>query len=75
MIEARMKRVFWAPTRKRHYASLRQACRAEASAIFLKEWRVDGEEGHWSESEEWALHYEALAEDLERAAHALKRPR
>ncbi len=73
MIETRMKKMFWAPTRRRHYATLRQACRAEASAIMLREWRIDGEDGHWSESEEWALHYEALAEDIERTARCRAR--
>ncbi len=67
-IEVRMRKVFWAPTRKRHYATLRQACRAEAGAILLKEWRQGGEEGHWHESPEWILHHEAMAEDFEREA-------
>ena len=70
MIEIRTRKMFWAPTRKRHYATLRQACLAEAGAILTKEWYADGDgdEGRWTDSSEWVMHRNALAEDLEREA-------
>jgi len=65
-IEARQKRMYWAPTRRRHYATLKQACRAEASAIITRAWVDGGGDGLWLEHEEEAQRIGPMASEIER---------
>ena len=53
MIEARHRIVYWAPTRRRHYATLRQACCAEAGAIVKRRFIDHGGEDRWVDDERY----------------------
>lgn len=64
-IEVRQRRMFWAPTRRRHYATLHSACRGEANAIIRREWFEEGGEGLWSDHPEWCLRRAKLVEEIE----------
>lgn len=50
MLVARTKVMYWAPTRRRHYANLSQAAQAEAGAMITKRWREQGESGLWGDN-------------------------
>ena len=65
MIESRHRIMFWAPTRRRHYAKLSQACLAEAGAIVSREWREGGGEGHWSANPEEVINRSRIAAKIE----------
>jgi len=71
MIEARTRTMYWAPTRRRHYATLSQACLAEARAIIKRRFQEGGDEGWWGEYEHLhavAYRYARLIERRSRAA-------
>lgn len=72
-IESRQRTMYWASTRRRHYANLRQACEAEARAIVSRAWRRRGCEEYWANDPE-AIHVAAkLAIRIEREARASMR--
>ena len=66
LIETRQRKMFWAPTKRRHYATLKQACQAEASAIITREWVEGGGEGRWLSHEEEAQRLAPMAREIER---------
>ena len=47
-IEKRLRVMYWAPTRRRHYASINQAARAEAGARIAQKYPYKEEGQHWS---------------------------
>lgn len=66
-IELRLRKMFWAPTRRRHYSTLSLACRAEAGAIISREWRENGEEGRWGDNPDMIIRRDVLAREIEDA--------
>ena len=65
MIEKRIKPMFWAPTRRRHYATLKQACLAEAGAIVRREWFDGGGVGNWTDHPEEIINRSKIASKLD----------
>jgi len=74
LIQARTRLAYWAPTRNRHYATLRQACLAEAGAIVKREWREGGGVGHWNDDDQERIRRNALAREIEAAFRAKEAP-
>lgn len=66
-IEARVRTAYWAPTRRRHYATLDQACRAEAGAIIRRQFFEEGGEGLWKDDLEMIVRRGKIKAELERA--------
>jgi len=73
MIEKRQRTMFWAPTKRRHYATLKQACKAEASAIITREWVEGGGDGFWLENEAEAQRLGPMAAKIERDYRAARK--
>jgi hypothetical protein len=69
-IEPRVKKLFWAPTRHRHYATLDQACRAEAGAIIKRQFYEEGGEGMWQDDPEMIVRHRKIASELEASFRA-----
>lgn len=66
IIEARQRVMYWAPTRRRHYATLKQACWAEAGAKLKHKYR--DEDGHWTDIPRLHVVRARVARRLEAAA-------
>lgn len=69
-IDVRVKKMYWAPNRHRHYAKLRQACEAEARAIVKRAWYRRGNDGYWADDQEALAVVARLARRIERNARA-----
>ena len=64
----RSRMMYWSPTRRRHYASLRQACLAEAGAQISRKYPSEEIGWHWTNEDRMRIVQSRLARRIEHAA-------